>query len=64
MTLIVKFVAFAKDLVVANHFGVSRELDAYLVAFILPSFAINVVAGAFHTSLVPTYIETREHEGA
>jgi putative peptidoglycan lipid II flippase len=63
MTFIVKFAALAKDLVVANNFGVSKELDAYIVAFILPSFVINVVAGAFHTSLVPTYIEVRENEG-
>jgi putative peptidoglycan lipid II flippase len=63
MTLIVKAAAFVKDLIVAHNFGVSRELDAYLIAFVLPQFAINVVAGAFHTSLVPTYIEVRDREG-
>ncbi len=53
----------AKDLFVAKHFGVSSQLDAYLVAFILPSFVVNVAAGAFHTSFLPTYIETRQREG-
>jgi putative peptidoglycan lipid II flippase len=63
LTVVVKFVAFAKDLVVANQFGVSKALDAYLIAFMLPSFVINVIAGAFHASLVPTYVETREKVG-
>lgn len=63
LTLLVKSIAFLKDLLVAYNFGVSSELDAYLVAFIVPSFAMNVIAGSFHTSLVPTYIEVRNREG-
>ncbi len=63
MTLVVKAVALLKDLVVAQQLGVSSDLDAYLVAFILPQFAINVTAGALQTSLVPTFIEVRDREG-
>jgi putative peptidoglycan lipid II flippase len=63
MTLVVKALALVKDLVVARAFGVGAEVDAFLVAFILPQFIINVVAGAFHTSLVPTYIEVRDRDG-
>ena len=63
MTLVVKAVALLKDLVVAQQLGVSSDLDAYLIAFILPQFAINVTAGALQTSLVPTFIEVRDREG-
>lgn len=59
----VKLVAMLKDLVVAATFGASNAIDVYLMAFVLPSFAINLIAGSFHASLIPTYIETREQQG-
>lgn len=63
LTIGVKVVSLLKDLVVAQRFGVSAELDAFLIAFVLPSFAINVIAGSFQASFVPTYIEVREKQG-
>ena len=63
LTLAVKAVAFVKDLLVANQFGVSREVDAYVASFVVPQVVIYVVAGAFQSSLVPAYIEVREREG-
>ena len=62
-TLLVKLAAIAKEVVVAHQFGAGDALDAFLIAFLLPSFAINVVAGSFNTSLIPTFIEIREREG-
>src|SRR4051812_45837618 len=61
--LLVKLAATWKDLVVAYQFGIGDTLDAFLIAFALPSFAINVVAGSFNAALVPTFIQVREHEG-
>ena len=49
---------------VAQQLGVSSDLDAYLVAFILPQFAINVTAGALQPAFcVPTFVEVRDREG-
>lgn len=62
--LVVKLVAMSKELVVAYQFGTRDALDAFLIAFLLPSLAINVVAGSFVSALVPTYIHVREREGA
>lgn len=64
MTLLAKFAGMAKELVVADRFGTGDALDAFLIAFILPSFAINVLAGSFSTAMMPTYIRTRENMGA
>jgi putative peptidoglycan lipid II flippase len=63
LTMLVKVVSMAKDLSVARAFGTTAQLDAHLVALIIPTFAINVLAGAFPPSLIPTYIEVREKEG-
>jgi putative peptidoglycan lipid II flippase len=62
-TFVVNLVATAKELVVANQFGTGDVLDAFLIAFLLPSFAINVVMGSFNAALIPTFIHVRENEG-
>ena len=63
LTLLVNLAATAKELVVANQFGAGDALDALLIAFLLPSYAINVLAGSCSTALVPTFVQVRENEG-
>jgi len=55
--------ATAKELVVARWFGRGDALDAFLIAFLLPSFLVNLVAGSFNSAMIPTFIEVREREG-
>jgi putative peptidoglycan lipid II flippase len=64
MTGLVKLISTAKEMVVAHQFGVGDGLDAFLMAFLLPSVAISVVAGSFNAALIPTYIQVREREGS
>lgn len=63
LTICVKLVATIKELVVAWRFGTGDTLDAFLIAFVVPTFIINVVAGSFDSALIPTYIQVREQEG-
>lgn len=63
MTLVVKIIAAAKEMVVAGYFGTSGVVDAFLIAFLLPTFAINVIAGSFSTAVMPVYTRTREKMG-
>jgi len=60
---LVKAATVGKELVVAWRFGTGDELDAFLIAYIIPSFIVNVVAGSFNAALIPTYIRVREQEG-
>jgi putative peptidoglycan lipid II flippase len=62
-TVLVKLAAVAKQLVIASRFGTGDALDAFLIAFLAPSFAINVAAGAFSAALIPTFIQVRERDG-
>lgn len=63
LTGLVRVAAVVKELVVAWKFGTGDTLDAFLIALLVPSFIINVVAGSFNAALIPTYIQVREQEG-
>src|SRR5580700_10836433 len=62
-TALVKLVGALKVVFTARAFGMSDGLDAYLIAFVLPSFVCDTLAGSLQSALVPTYIEVREREG-
>lgn len=59
----VKLTTIAKEVIVAWRFGTNEQLDAFLIALIVPGFAINVVAESLNAALIPTYIRVREQEG-
>jgi len=62
-TFLVKIAGAAKVVFTARAFGMSDGIDAYLIAFLLPSFIWETLAGSLTLSLVPTFIEVRETEG-
>lgn len=62
-TALVKGIAVVKELVVAWKFGTGDDLDAFLIALLIPAFIVNVVAGSFNAALIPTYIRVREQDG-
>lgn len=62
-TAFVKLASIGKELLVAWQFGTEDELDAFLIALVIPALVVNVVAGSFNAALMPTYIRVREQEG-
>ena len=59
----VKTVAFIKELIVAQAFGTSDALDAFLVAFVLPTYLLLVVASPFAGALVPSFVRVEAQAG-
>lgn len=53
----------ARELATARYFGRSDALDAYLIAYLLPSFVVNVVAYSFNLALIPVFVEVRQRDG-
>jgi len=51
-----------KDILVARYFGRSDPLDAFLIAYLVPSFAVTIVMGALAHAFTPIFIEQR-HQG-
>lgn len=62
-TAFVKVIAVVKELVVAWKFGTAGELDAFIIALIIPTVIINIIADSFNSALIPTYIQVRDKEG-
>ena len=55
MTLISRLMGFARDIVIANLFGVNAATDAFFVAFRIPNFLRRLFAeGAFANAFVPS----------
>jgi putative peptidoglycan lipid II flippase len=62
-TAVVSLASMARELLLAATFGTSDTLEAFLIAFALPTFVVNVIAGSFASALIPTFIQVREQEG-
>lgn len=63
LTLLAKVGSAAKDIVVARWFGRADAFDAFLIAFLVPTAILNLLADALSVALVPTYIKVRETQG-
>ena len=62
-TVVVKLASLVKELIVASTYGRGDALDAFLIAFLVPAFAINVIGGSFNAALIPTFMDVREKQG-
>jgi len=63
MTVGVRVTGMLKELLVAWRFGRSDELEAFLLAYVVPSLAVSVIAGAFGPALIPTFVRVRDARG-
>jgi putative peptidoglycan lipid II flippase len=61
--ILVKLVATLKEVAVAGVYGRSDAMDAFLVAALIPTLLVNLVAESMNQALVPTLIRVREREG-
>lgn len=63
--LLARVAALLKEMVAARQFGVGDEMDAFVVAMLVPFYLINVIGGSLGVALVPAYVgamrETQEH---
>ncbi|MEZ4793736.1 MAG: lipid II flippase MurJ [Gelidibacter sp.] len=56
VTLFVKGLGFAKEIVIADSFGLSELLDTFYIAVLIPSFMSNVFLGGFQSVFIPNYV--------
>lgn len=62
-TVGMKAAAIGRELTVAYQFGTGDALDAFIIAFLPASLAINVQIAAFSAALMPTFIRVGRDEG-
>ena len=58
-----KATALGRELLIAAEFGASPQLDAFLVAVIIPATLANVVGNVLATSLLPQLLKVRQEQG-
>ncbi|MEM9242530.1 MAG: murein biosynthesis integral membrane protein MurJ [Pseudomonadota bacterium] len=60
-TLLSRVLGFARDMILAQLFGASAGLDAFLVAFRIPNFMRRLFAeGAFSQAFIPVLVDYRQ----
>ncbi len=62
-TILTQIGGFAKELTVAAWFGTGDALDAFLIALLVPTFIVNVLAGSLSASFLPTFIRVYRNRG-
>ena len=61
-TVVVKLAALAKDWQVAKLFGAGDDLDAFLIAFMIPSYGVAVLGHSFAAAFVPAYLQVHDRQ--
>ena len=62
-TMMSQIGGFAKELTVAAWFGTGDAIDAFLIALLVPTFIVNVLAGSISASFLPTFIRVYKDGG-
>jgi len=62
-TILAQIGGFAKELIVAAWFGTGDALDAFLIALLVATFIVNVLAGSLSASFLPTFIRVYKNQG-
>jgi putative peptidoglycan lipid II flippase len=58
-----RMIGAVKIIAMARWFGPGNDLDAYLIALLLPSFLADSVAGCYTPSVVPALVHARREGG-
>ena len=61
--VLVKVVATAKEFIVAGVFGRSDEMDAFLIAYLVPGVLMNLFSDSMNQALIPTLVRVKEVDG-
>lgn len=60
LSTVVKLAGAAKVAVMARAFGAADNVDAFLIAFLVPALVTETLSGPLSAALVPGFVEARE----
>lgn len=63
LTLISKGIGFIRDMILANYFGTSYIVDAYVMAQSIPSILLGGIFLSIGTTYIPVFSSVTEHRG-
>ncbi|WP_298499343.1 lipid II flippase MurJ [uncultured Algibacter sp.] len=56
VTLLIKVIAFYKEMMIAGNFGLSELLDTFFIALLVPSFVQSVFISSITSIFIPNYV--------
>lgn len=62
-TIVTKMTGLGREVAIATRLGVSADLDAFLLALVVPATLIALIAGPLSAVFVPAFVAARHHEG-
>jgi putative peptidoglycan lipid II flippase len=63
LALVAKALGLFKDVIVASRFGTSWQMDAFLVAFTIPTIIISWLESPVRAGFIPLFVERLEKKG-
>ena len=63
LSTIVKAASLGSMLVIASSFGTGDALEAFIVAFLIPSLIAVLISGSLSSAMVPTYVRVLAQHG-
>lgn len=60
ITFLSKIIGYIREVLVAYYFGATAQTDAFLIAFVLPSMVLGLVAGGLQVVIIPIYSEKKK----
>lgn len=63
LTVLAKPFGVFKEIYVAYQFGTGKELDAFYIAFTIPTFIVLLLSGSIRSSFIPVYLDHKTKNG-
>ncbi|MFM6157189.1 MAG: lipid II flippase MurJ, partial [Sphaerospermopsis kisseleviana] len=63
MTALVFLSRTANELIIAWKFGTGDDIEAFLIARLIPYLLVSVIGGSFNAAFIPTYIQVKQLQG-
>ncbi len=60
ITFLSKIIGYLRTVLVAYYFGTSAQVDAFVVAMLIPSLVFGIIAGGLQTVIIPVYTEEKQ----
>jgi len=60
ITFLSKIIGYAREVLVAYYFGATAKTDAFLIAFLVPSMVLGLIAGSIQIVIIPLYTEKKK----
>jgi putative peptidoglycan lipid II flippase len=62
ITFLSKIVGYLRTVLVAYYFGTSAQVDAFVIAMLIPSMIFGIIAGGLQIVIIPIYTEEKQKD--